>query len=410
MPVWRDVVRPLIADDKLVVIGVTQEQHPDRCRLFAQWKDIDWPILHDPINAVGVEMIPIAVSIDEHGIVRSINPSPRYFEVQFVNRSFEPPANVRPARVCKLPDPQAARTVAKQAGSAAAWRRLGNALLLDACATREGTADDSIGQAIRAYERALDIEPKDAAARFRLGVAYRMRYDSAARRPRDFQQAVDTWRAALKVNLNQYIYRRRIQQYGPRLDKPYPFYDWIETARREVAARGETPVELAAEPVGAERAGTAERFSSEDAAPPDGDPDGKVKRDDKGYIQFDPVVVRATGKRSRRVVQVHLTFRPNPNNGGHWNNEAGPLRIWLQAPEGIRLSRAFLEFAPPPQAVTNEPRTLSVEVELPDGGANDPASPPISIAGYALYNVCEGRHGQCLFRRQDLELQLGWDR
>ena len=43
-----------------------------------------------------------------------------------------------------------------------------------------------------------------------------------------------------------------MQQYGPRLDKPYPFYDWVETAREEIRARGETPSPLRVEPAGAE--------------------------------------------------------------------------------------------------------------------------------------------------------------
>ena len=44
----------------------------------------------------------------------------------------------------------------------------------------------------------------------------------------------------------------RIQQYGPRLDKPYPFYDWVPTAIEEITARGETPVDLSVELVASE--------------------------------------------------------------------------------------------------------------------------------------------------------------
>ena len=60
-----------------------------------------------------------------------------------------------------------------------------------------------------------------------------------------FQRAIDAWGQALAIDPNHYIWRRRIQQYGPRLIKPYPFYDWVEQAAREIRARGETPVELA---------------------------------------------------------------------------------------------------------------------------------------------------------------------
>ncbi|HVL13287.1 MAG TPA: hypothetical protein VM529_12035 [Gemmata sp.] len=59
-----------MTDGKLVVLGVTQEQHSERCRLFAQWKGFDWPILHDPINVLGSSAVPIVLALDEHGIVR----------------------------------------------------------------------------------------------------------------------------------------------------------------------------------------------------------------------------------------------------------------------------------------------------------------------------------------------------
>jgi hypothetical protein len=39
---------------------------------------------------------------------------------------------------------------------------------------------------------------------------------------------------------------RRIQQYGPHLDKPYAFCDWVNEARTTIADRGETPVLLIA--------------------------------------------------------------------------------------------------------------------------------------------------------------------
>ena len=64
---------------------------------------------------------------------------------------------------------------------------------------------------------------------FRLGVAYRKWFDEK----KDiafFDQAVEQWGKALAMQPNQYIWRRRIQQYGPRLIKPYPFYDWVEAA------------------------------------------------------------------------------------------------------------------------------------------------------------------------------------
>ena len=76
VPVWHEATREWVKQGRLVLLGVTQEQHADRCRLFAQWKRFDWPILHDPINLLEAPAVPIVVAIDEHGIVRAIRPRP----------------------------------------------------------------------------------------------------------------------------------------------------------------------------------------------------------------------------------------------------------------------------------------------------------------------------------------------
>ncbi|MHC4560939.1 MAG: hypothetical protein ACYS80_26965, partial [Planctomycetota bacterium] len=66
MPAWNNKTREWIRDGKLVVLGIAQEQHPNRNRLFTQWHKIDWPILHDPINVMQVRGVPIEVAIDEN--------------------------------------------------------------------------------------------------------------------------------------------------------------------------------------------------------------------------------------------------------------------------------------------------------------------------------------------------------
>ena len=67
------------------------------------------------------------------------------------------------------------------------------------------------------------------------------RHESEHRRDGDAQAGVVRWTEALTANPNQYIWRRRIQQYGPRLDKPYNFYFWVAEARKEIRDRGEEP-------------------------------------------------------------------------------------------------------------------------------------------------------------------------
>ena len=122
-------------------------------------------------------------------------------------------------------------------------------------------------QAIDAYARALQLDPTDKYSWFRLGVAHRMRHESPGRKPGDFQAAIDAWSSARELDPNQYIWRRRIEQYGPRLAKPYSFYDWVVQAKTDISRRGEMPIALMVEPVRVlERAGpfcdvTAEGFS-----------------------------------------------------------------------------------------------------------------------------------------------------
>ena len=76
----------------------------------------------------------------------------------------------------------------------------------------------------------------------------------------------------------------RIQQFGPRMMKPYPFYTWTDAARAAIEERGDLPVALRVEPRGAELAEPAREFgvAAEPLAEPD--PDGRILRDSGKYI------------------------------------------------------------------------------------------------------------------------------
>ena len=256
-----------------MLLGVTQEQHADRCRLFAQWKRFDWPILHDPINLLEAPAVPIVVAIDEHGIVRAVRPRPETFAAEFLDKTFTDDAPPGAPRSAGPPDPASLRRKAEANPDAGAWRAVGDALTIWGGAER-------LDQAIDAYARALALDPSDKNALFRLGVAHRMRHESAGRRPGDFQAAIDAWGRALELDPNQYIWRRRIEQYGPRLAKPYAFYDWVVQAKAEISRRGETPVPLTVEPYGSELAGPVRDVLAEASAPVEPDPKGQIHRDE----------------------------------------------------------------------------------------------------------------------------------
>lgn len=390
MPVWHDATKQAVTDGKLVLLGVTQEQHPERCRLFAQWKGFGWPILHDPINVLGSSAVPIILAVDEHGIVRSTRPNPKTFAADFLDKAFrddatnnpEPPT---PSHPPKFDEPKTVNTTA-------AWRRHGDALALWGGEKRRTDA-------IAAYTAATKLDPKDGPAWFRLGVCLRARSETAAREPDDFRAAVAAWGTALALDPNQYIWRRRIQQYGPRLDKPYPFYDWVPQAEADIRKRGETPVALAVRPDGSELAQPAKAFAATKDTPTNPDPNGKLSRD-KGAVTCEAVVVPAAVKAGESA-RVHLTFRLAPKTTDHWNNEADPLRVWVDPPDGVVVSERLVAADRSKAATSVEPRSVGFEVRVPKDAAGT-----VRVPVFAVYHLCDDAGGTCRFVRLDATVEV----
>jgi tetratricopeptide (TPR) repeat protein len=397
-------------NDEVVMLGVIQEQHAERCRLFAQWQGFEWPILHDPINQLGLTAVPIVVELDEEGVVKSVRPS--VDSVLASLRSDKPTkSRAKSDEPPQRPSVVSLRRQAERADTSQAWIALGDALVVwgepsaDALvATGAESQQRSATAAIAAYKRALEMEPNHADLHFRLGVAYRMRHDARddsggpVAKANDFQVAVDHWGKALELEPNQYIYRRRIQQYGPRLIKPYPFYDWVDLARKEIVARGEKPIELAVEPSGAEIAAPAKRFAGAVEIHESPDPQGRIRRDPRGLIRADAVVVPGT-VRPGESVRVHVEFRPGA--GAVWNNESEPLILWLQLPEGWQSERQWIASQLPENAESNEVRSFEVEIKTPVSQTDTE-----TLEAYALYYVCESSQGTCLYLRQDIEIPV----
>jgi hypothetical protein len=393
VPVWHEATREWVKQGRLVLLGVTQEQHADRCRLFAQWKQFDWPILHDPINRLEAPAVPIVVAIDEHGIVRAVRPRPETFAAEFLDKTYIDDAQPGASHSAGPPDLASLRRKVEVKPGPEAWRTLGDALTI-------WGGPERAHEAIDAYARDLARNPADKNALFRLGVAHRMRHESPGRKPGDFQAAVDAWGRALALDPNQYIWRRRIEQYGPRLAKPYAFYDWIAQARAEISRRGEAPIPLAVEPYGSELAGPVREVLAEAAAPVEPDPRGLIHRDEQRLIEAEVVVVPSR-VRPGEAARVHISFRPNDAHTGHWNNESTPLRVWIAGAEGWTTSTRLLEGPQPAQPESVEVRRLDFEVKAPPG-----ATGKARLTAYALYNACETAGGRCLFLREDLTIEI----
>lgn len=367
MPGWYAKLSDELKNGSLQAIGLIQEQHPQRTELFNQWKQLDMKLLVDPLNALDVTAVPIVLLVDESGVIRHRNPS--VDDVHAFLKSKESSF----VEANQVPGQQ--------------WSKGDKAAL-------EGRVDD----AIEHYQDALKTQPESGRLHFRLGVAYRMKYDSAGGTPSDFVAAVDHWKRALDLDPNQYIWRRRIQQYGPILDKPYPFYNWVETARAEIEARGEQPVELSVEPQGAELAGPKTKISTNAEAPSSPDPQGKIRRDEERAVTVKTTVVPSTNSK-QRALRVHLLLEPNHLKGFAWNNEADPVRLWLDSNDDCIYSEQLIELPLPATATSEERRTADIEVRWSDDA-------PESITGYVLYHVCDKDTGVCLYRRRDVSISL----
>lgn len=379
MPVWHEATRELRESGKIQLVGIVQEQHGERARLFAQWKQFDWPILVDSLNLLEVGVVPLVLVLDEHGVVRSILKDPKRdlpLLHKAIGRSIEPPPSPTTE---PLDDHRAA---------------LGKALNL--CYFTE---PPELSEAIQALKLRTVETPADGRLHFALGVIHRARFDSANRQKGDFQEAIDRWQNALDLNPNQYIWRRRIQQYGPRLEKPYPFYDWIDQARREILARGEVPVALAVEPAGSELAKPVKASVDGDKPVPNPDPEGRITRDSE-LIDAEAVVVPPRA-RPGGSVRAYISFRPNAATDTHWNNESEPMQVYVDLPMAWSASPRLIALPPPPQAVTNETRT--VEFEL---GAPKNATGSGQIRAFAIFHACRGQSGECLFRRKDIDVAI----
>ncbi len=376
---------------ELVVLGVIQEQHAERCRLFAQWQGFEWPIVQDSFTEIGLAVVPVAVLIDEYGIV--ISNRPRRNEItDLVAQSTKPPAVAAPKLSANETTVEFKTELFKQ-NKAEPIARVGMA---DAILKWQPKQVASAIEHYRKAAAALGAKHELAnAIRFRLGVAYRKLFDlEGGKSTQQFQLASESWSAALAGNPNQYIWRRRIQQYGPGLSKPYPFYDWVEKATSEIAARGETPIALTVPLTGSEISAKQKRFKRASSTSENPDPNREITAD-SSLVLVEASLVPAEPKPGD-TVRVYLHFQ---TQGGKWNNESTPMQIWIE-PSGGESNKRLIEVQNGKSATSTESRWVEFEFQL------DKAASQATISGFALFNVCEADDGACLFRRKEFKIPV----
>lgn len=364
------------------MIGVVQEQHAERTKLYKQWKQYDFPIAQDSITKLGAAAVPIFIGIDEYGIVQSTKLRPSGLE-SFLSKTFEPPANVAK----KLEKDVDYSALVSESDTAENLCLLGDQEMLF-----RSSAAKSYDNAISSYRSALEKAPESGAIMFRLGAAYRQRYDEHSHDDADFDMASKYWTMALDSNPRQYIWRRRIEQYGPRLQKPYPFYDWVSTAIEEIKQRGEVPIELQVELTQSELADRSKPDYADANVRPEGAED--VQRDVGNFISIESTLVPGYVKAGKPAT-LHLRLVPT---GAKWNNESNPLTVWIES-ESAKLSKQLLTFENPNQPNSKENRSLELDILVGE------SSESCSLKGFALYTICT-EDGVCMFQRQDFQVEV----
>ncbi len=76
--------------------------------------------------------------------------------------------------------------------------------------------------------------------------------------------------------------------------------------------------------------------------------------------------------------------------------------MWLDPPEGWTVDRKLLRVDNPPEPVSREARRVEFELRAPEKTTGDSATLP----AHALYYVCEGTRGACLYRRRDFTVRI----
>jgi hypothetical protein len=374
--VWNETWQPLIDAGRLSVLGVVQEQHAERARLYCQWRQFRWPVVQDALNLLQIKVVPLAIAVDEQGVVVSYRADP-----EFLGAWMAGTAEATADSSDRVPetDPQLLSPREKFLWQDAAGRH----------------------QAIADYEALIaDTHADSQRAHFEVGVCYRDRFEVQGD-PGDFQQAIDHWTRALQIDPNQYIYRRRIQQYGARLGKPYPFYDWVRQAQQEIRERGEQPVPLRVAISGAEIARPLRTFEAVDTSI-DWESVSRIVADERDYVGIRVVAVPSLVKPGE-ATRVHVLV--SPGDACKWNNESQPTTLVLRPVEGAELSQNVFEHEPVGAVESSETRRFEFEVRL-----DADHSRPVTIRGSVLINICVVESGVCTYLRKPFELILRPDR
>lgn len=365
-------------------MGIVLEQHPERARLFMQWQNMDWPVAVDALNLLELKAVPVTLLLDPDGRISRISPDRDSFAESLENLEPPPPP----------PDPEAL------------WKPwIGEAERLFL------SEDKSFTRMISQLETRLKSlppqSPQTALTCFRLGVVTKAREESPDSEPTDFARAVDFWQRALDQDPNQYIWRRRIQQYGPRLAKPYPFYDWVPQALEDLNRRG-TPWDGSPISLTGSEVTPPEQNDPDQTAHPNPDPDNKINHLAPASSIHVSLAAIPKNFKPGETVRVHVQFRLTQPLVRQWNNEAEPAilhipqTVWTPQP----LNLVWDSF-PTESANSSETRSFDFEITVPESDPSPIASGnSIHIPAFLVSHFCDKLTGVCYLARRDAPVTL----
>lgn len=349
---WKSFAEKIEGDDTTVFVGVIHELHRDRGELFVRWKKIEFPVYHDPMNFICAPRVNRAVCIDADGLVRVIAKSPVMVTDRFIEKKFEPISNAVRLPKVKPPDPRVTKRTAGEGHRPLEIIQHGDALMYSGHPVE-------MNEAIRTYRKAFEIAEPNAAAAFRLGSAYRLRFDSGNRQPGDWAKSCEALQIAAALAPRNDIYTAHVRQLGITTDKQASAYGWIADARQSLGGAAR----LNPEPLAIEMAGPASAFEA-GAAPSTSPP--KIESV-AGVISVEHAVVYALSKEHRG--EANLLFALSPTGGGF--DQGKFIRMWFDSTDGLSFESRYVELVAGPTA-DNRPVTGSVGIRFkPDDDGSD---------------------------------------
>ena len=154
---WQETLQSFVATDQLVVVGVVQEQHADRARLYAQWRQYGWPIFVDSLNLLDLEVVPVPVAIDASGIVRDQQLTPKIVVSRFIEAKFPKIKTSVSFNRAETPNIASLRIRAEEQPTAKGWSDLGDACFLLNHSDRQTPTHDrsKLCDPVLAYSKAV---------------------------------------------------------------------------------------------------------------------------------------------------------------------------------------------------------------------------------------------------------------